>query len=64
MDSEPDTVLFVALDKFPDPMAESIGQFQVVDSGGKFHSPRRTGVLRFSENRASLDLSWTSLVPR
>ena len=57
MDSEPDTILFVALDKFPDPMAESIGQFQVVDAGGEFHSPRRTGVLRFSENRASLEVS-------
>ncbi|WP_147290714.1 HEPN domain-containing protein [Rhodococcus gordoniae] len=47
----------MAFEKFPDPTSESIGQFQVVDSNGKGQSPQRTGVLRFSDNRVTLEVS-------
>lgn len=57
MGSDPDRIPSVAFEKFPDPTAESIGQFQVVDSDGEGQSPQRTGVLRFSENRVSLEIS-------
>ena len=53
----PNTIVSVAFEKFPDPTTESIGQFQVVDPGGSAQSPQRTGVLRFSENRVTLETS-------
>ncbi|GAB7143925.1 hypothetical protein [Mycobacterium riyadhense] len=50
-------------DRFPDSIAETIGQFEVVSrsptDGGteQVDVPRRTGVLRFQDNSVELEVS-------
>jgi hypothetical protein len=50
-------------DRFPDQVAETIGQFQVVSrspTDGRTEQvdvPRRTGVLRFQDNAVELEVS-------
>ncbi|MBT0568612.1 HEPN domain-containing protein [Williamsia sp. CHRR-6] len=47
----------MAFERFPDPTPESIGQFQMVDAAGDPLSPVRTGILRFTDDRAVLEVS-------